>query len=328
MSRFETVLRTQPFGAEQIVARIPAHWALRRTPMQWLIAMGARVVDEVLARHALVPASGALILIPPEPFRVPSLSDPGHPMASLASRVAERVGADFQRVTQTQGGGAAALAEALDLARQLLGEPSLTYVLVAATDTYVLEADYERLERAGRLGTSRQAQGLTPGEGAACVLLTLPTLEGPHTPGASTAEPTALLTGWAAAHEQDSATSDRYSQGKARVEALRCATQHAGVLEPSLGWILSNDNGERYAAWEATLAHARFFRTRRARLCTVLPAMSVGETGSAGALLALLACAHRFIHAAGQAESAVVELGSEAGGRSACVVVPRKERSP
>ena len=106
--------------------------------------------------------------------------------------------------------------------------------------------------------------------------------------------------------------------------ALREAARRARTEEPDFAWTLSNGNGERYAAWEATLAHARYYRTRRERLVCVQPAMSVGETGAAAAPLALLACAHRFVHLGRDTTRAMLELASEGGGRAACVVAPRE----
>lgn len=332
MARFEQVLRTTPFGAEQAVARIPAHWQLRRTPVDWLVNLAARAVQEVLVRHALAAARTALVMLPPEPFRHVAFDDaslPADAIGTLAPRVEAKVGVAFARTLQSPDGGAAAVAAGLDIAHHLLDSRQADLVLLAAADCYVLEPEFTRLDRAGRLRTARTAQGLTPGEGAACLLLAA---GGPGVPAAAAAsgsrEPAAVLLGWGHAHEARSATSDGYSRGSASLDAMRQAAGRAGATEPEFGWTVSNDNGERYAAWESTLARARYFRTRRGRLQTVLPAMSVGETGAASGPLALLACAHRFAHGGRGTRRAMVELASEAGGRTACVVAPLDGGAP
>lgn len=332
MARFEQVLRTTPFGAEQAVARIPAHWQLRRTPVDWLVNLAARAVQEVITRHAIDTGRTALVMLPPEPFRHAAFDDadlPADALGTLVSRVEAKVGMTFLHTQQSPDGGAAAIATGLDLAHQLLHSRQADLVLLAAADCYVLEHEFTRLDGAGRLRTARTAQGLTPGEGAACLLLAP---GGPAAPAAAaentSREPGAVLLGWGHAHEARSATSDGHSRGTACVEAMRLAARRADTKEPEFGWTVSNDNGERYASWESTLARARYFRTRRAHLQTVLPAMSVGETGAASGPLALLACAHRFAHGGRGTHRAMVELASEAGGRAACVVAPLDGGAP
>lgn len=326
MARFENVLRKEPFGASQPVARIPAHWSLRRTPIDWLVNLAARAVREVIDRHVLDPAATALLLIPPESFRSEAFDDedlPASALGALASRVAAKLGLPFAVTAQTPDGGAAALVTGLDHALRLLNAREVTHVLLAAADCYVLDSEFRRLDGARRLRTPRTAQGLTPGEGAACALLAVPGTPRRASPSLQAyTEPTALLLGWAGAQESHCATSNDYSQGRALVDAMRTAAQHAHTDEAALGWTLSNANGERYAAWEATLAHARWYRSRRERLVTVQPAMSVGEAGAASGPLALLAAAHRFTNLGRGTTRAMVELASEAGGRAACVVAP------
>jgi 3-oxoacyl-[acyl-carrier-protein] synthase-1 len=132
--------------------------------------------------------------------------------------------------------------------------------------------------------------------------------------------PVAAILGWGAGIELQSALSPYYSQGRGRLAALQTATTMAAVTERAVDWVVSNDNGERYAAWESMLARGRFYRSQRDRLPTTYPAMSVGETGAAGGTLALIAAAHGFVRGYAPGTTAMIELASEDGARTACVV--------
>jgi 3-oxoacyl-[acyl-carrier-protein] synthase-1 len=197
-------------------------------------------------------------------------------------------------------------------AAALLAGDGIEHVLVGGADSYVIDREYDRLDAAGRLRTEGTAQGLTPGEGAVFVLLAR------ERPGAAATSLEILGTG--DAQEAQSATSSGYSQGRALVAALRAAASAAGLAEASIDWVVSNGNGERYASWEALLARARYYRTRRERLIVHYPALSVGEIGAASGALALLMSAHGFARGYRAGSIAMIELASEGAGRAACVV--------
>ncbi|MET0210013.1 MAG: hypothetical protein ABW220_13295 [Burkholderiaceae bacterium] len=336
---FQLILRSSPFGAEQAVARVPTHWGLRKTPADWLIHMAARAVREVLDRRALDAASVTLLMIPPEPFRQALFDGIGpdeagrHWTARFADHVASRLALRFRRVITLDEGGAGAMAAALTRAQAELQDPD-TFVLLASADGYVMEPEFDRLDRAQRLRTAGRPQGLTPGEGAACVLLSASSAIVPESrrPAGDpwlrvpSMRPLRLL-GWAGRREKHSALTDAQSQGAALLEAMREAAGQSGTAEPAFGWVVSNSNGERYMALEDALAHSRYFRTRRERLHIELPAASVGEIGAAGGPLALLAAAHRLKHAGVSARRVMAALSAEDGQRSACVLAPLEQTS-
>jgi 3-oxoacyl-[acyl-carrier-protein] synthase I len=204
------------------------------------------------------------------------------------------------------------MAAALGIAARCLDAGKATHVILGGVDTYVLEGEYVRLDTAGRLRTEGTAQGLTPGEAAAFVLLSNQPV--------TDAKTSAAILGWGEGAEPHSATSESYSQGRGMVAALRAAVSRSGTEEAAIEWVISNGNGERYASWESLLARARFYRTHRERLLTTYPAMSVGETGSASGTLALLAAAHAFSRGYCPGRTAMIEVSSEGDGRTACVV--------
>jgi 3-oxoacyl-[acyl-carrier-protein] synthase-1 len=311
MSRFEEVLRLSPFGQPQMVARVPAHWSLRRTPAEWLVNLAARAVREVVERHRVNPQDAALILIPPEAFRQATFLDMGA-IRTLAESVSAKVGRRFDSVWQVSEGGAASMVSALGLAARRLSEGKVMHVILGGVDTYVLDAEYTRLDAAGRLRSEGTPQGLTPGEAAVFLLLSREAAARPET--------SAAILGWGEAAETLSVTSEHYSQGRGMVAALRTAASRSATEEAAVDWVISNANGERYASWESVLARARFYRTRREKLETTYPAMSVGEIGSASGTLAFLVAAHGFSRGYAPGRTAMIELSSEGGGRAACMV--------
>ncbi|SAL02953.1 3-oxoacyl-(acyl carrier protein) synthase [Caballeronia arationis] len=107
---------------------------------------------------------------------------------------------------------------------------------------------------------------------------------------------------------------------------MRAAASAAGLAEAAIDWVVSNGNGERYASWEALLARARYYRTRRERLIVHYPALSVGEIGAASGPLALLMSAHGFARGYRAGSIAMIELASEGAGRAACVVRAARRR--
>jgi 3-oxoacyl-[acyl-carrier-protein] synthase-1 len=313
VSRFEEVLRTAPFGKPQIVARIPAHWSLRQTSSGWLISLATRAVKEVIARHRLDPRATALIVMPPEVFRQPAFDDP-ESLGTLAESIAAKLGVRFESLWQVPEGGAASLAAALRRAVLCFETGTAKHVILGGVDSYVLDAEYTRLDTAGRLRTEGTAQGLTPGEAAAFLLLSR---------DAQTEARLAIL-GWGDAEEPVTALSDRYSQGRGLLDALRATAAQSGVEEAAIDWVISNGNGERYASWESLLARTRFYRTRREVLPTTYPAMFIGETGSASAALALLVARHAFERGYSPGHIAMIQISSEGDRRAACLVVGAK----
>jgi 3-oxoacyl-[acyl-carrier-protein] synthase-1 len=317
VSRYEEVVRNSPFGQPQAVARIPAHWKLRSTDVEWLVNMAVRAITEVVQRLAVTPDRTALIVIPPEAFRRPAFED-GDGIDALSDRISRKLPFEFHSVTQLIG-GAASTVLALDLAARMLQAKEVSRVVVGGVDSYVLENEYTRLEAAGRLRTEGKAQGLTPGEAAVFLLLSSQLPEQP--------EPSVAVVSWAHASERLCATSDGYSQGHGMLAALKATVDRAKVHEGAVDSVISNSNGERYSSWESVLAHARFYRMRREILVTTYPAMSVGETGSASGPLGLMIAAHGFTRRCRPGNTAMVELASEGEGRAACLVAS-SQRAP
>lgn len=310
LSAFEEYIRSDPFGAVQIVARIPAHWRLRRTEGEWLVNMAARALGEALASGDVAAEETVVLLAPPESFR-------GHPgYADVAperflTAVLAAAGVRVHPASRAVDGGPAATVGLLAHAQAALGQGA-GQVLLGGVDSLVNATDLARLDKAGRLKGDDNAQGLVPGEGAVFVRL-----RAVREPAAAAA---ALGVG-SAAEAETVIASERYSQGIALRAALVEAVAAPAPPEPAIDFVVSNGNGERYSAWEAMIARPRFYRTRREHLPTAYPAMTVGEVGAAGGALALVVAADAFAQGYAPGRTAMIEAASEAGLRSAVVVV-------
>jgi 3-oxoacyl-[acyl-carrier-protein] synthase-1 len=306
LSGFEEYVRPEPFGAIQLVARIPAQWRLRRTEGEWLVNMAARAIVE--AQGGADPRDTLLLLMPPESFRGhPAYED--IPPSRFLAAVISATGLGFHRASRALDGGPAAAIGILDHALAIMAREGVAEVLLGGVDSLINKADLERLDRANRLKGDRNAQGLVPGEAAVFVRLS-------PAPGTPTA---VLATG--VAQEPDTVASERYSQGRALLQALRAAADGPGPSEPDIDFVVSNGNGERYGGWEAMIARPRFYRTRRETLPTAYPAMTFGEVGTAGAALALMVAADSFAEGYAPGGVAMCEIASEGGLRAAAVVV-------
>ena len=67
------------------------------------------------------------------------------------------------------------------------------------------------------------------------------------------------------------------------------------------------------AAWEQLIARPRFYRTRRERLPTAYPAMTIGDVGAAGGALALMLAADSFLNDYAPGPTVACEVASENG---------------
>ncbi|TPL88529.1 beta-ketoacyl synthase N-terminal-like domain-containing protein [Mesorhizobium sp. B2-3-12] len=311
LSAFQRRTLAEPFGEDQTVSRIPSHYSLRLTENAWLTSMAARAVGEALQKGAAAASASALLLVTPEKFREhPAFWEV--PASGFLAGLERSLGKSFHPTSRIVDGGAAACLGLLDHAGQLLASPGVEQVLLGGVDSLVNDKDIARLTAAGRLKSEDNAQGLVPGEGAAVICLR-------RTPGRDLAAQCAIH-GAGAALEENSVLSENYSQGRALVAACRAAMEGKGPTEADIAFIVSNDNGERYSAWEGLIGRPRFYRTRREMLPMAYPAMTVGDIGAAAGALTLLIAADSFAKAYAPGRVAMCEATSEAGMRAAALV--------
>lgn len=319
LSAYEEYLLAEPMGASQIVSRIPTHWSLRSTEWEWLVNMAARAITDALGSTAANSRATVLVLVLPERFRDHAAFEEIDPSGFL-NAVIRACGSPFHEASRAIDGGAAASIGVLDQLSETLARPDVERILLGGVDSLVNDKDIARLGAAGRLKGSDNAQGLVPGEAAAFVCLqSRPDRQRPSV---------TAINGAGFAQEADGVLTERYSQGKALLDALRGALNGPdnGPREPDIVFVVSNGNGERYSGWEANIARSRFYRTRREILPIAYPAMTVGDVGAAGGALALLVAADSFAVGYAPGPVAMCEIASEAGLRAAALVSRVKVR--
>ncbi|RRH97423.1 hypothetical protein EH240_20905 [Mesorhizobium tamadayense] len=317
LSAYEEITLSEPFGALQVVARIPAHRRLRRTQGGWLVNMASRAMAEALETGDIAPEVTAILLTPPEGFRNHPAYQDIAPHDFLAA-VIRASGHRFHAASRAIDGGAAASIGLLERAVDMMEQQGVEQVLLGGVDSLVNDSDLARLGAARRLKAPDNAQGLVPGEAAAFVRLTLQPEE--------KATVFAAIHGIGTAQEKDTVLSSRYSQGRAMLGALRDAVTGSGPSEPDIDFVVSNGNGERYQGWEMLITRPRFYRTRRDMMATAYPAMTIGDIGAAGGALVLMLAADSFLKDYAPGSTAICEVASESGLRAAAVMARMTRR--
>jgi len=312
ISSFGPFALSEPAGAVQVAAMVPAHWKLKRSDGEWLQNMAARAIGEAMEVSSVPAEATALLVVPPESFR----RHPAYRMVpphDILAALIRASGFAFHCASRAIDGGAAAAIGLLGHADELLRDATVTQVLLGGVDSLVNQVDMARLARVGRLKSDDNAQGVLPGEGAVFVRLTRHAdVEG---------QTAAAIRSYGTAQEEDSVLTENYSQGRAQLAAFRDAVNdEQGLREADISFIASNANGERYLAWEQLIARPRFFRTRRKIFPTAYPSMTVGDMGSAGGPMTLLLAADSLCSGYAPGPVAMCEISSEGGLRAAAIV--------
>ncbi len=295
-------------------AVVPASRALKRLPEAWLVNLAARVIGEALPDRSRAVDPVLLLVVPDTLRRHPGLREGAG--AHLIERIGEQTQIRFDMRSRTVEGGAAEGLAALPVVRDLLLKEGVRQCVIAGVDSLVNRDDLSRLRAASRLHGADQPQGVVPGEGAACIALTIDAGIGAH------ARAQVLGAGAALEGESETAIGPRYSVGIALQSALEDTVRDAGCDEASVDFRVSDMNGERYRAWESTICAARFYRTRRERLAVWYPAMSVGEIGAAAGVLGIAIAARALERGYAPGPLAMCEASSDGPLRAACVVAP------
>lgn len=200
---------------------------------------------------------------------------------------------DFQRLTGLGVGAAdfvcvvggdTSVLDAVHHAAARLASGAWSACLLVAADSLLEPGTLQWLAAHRRLKCEANPLGLRPGEAGVCLLLE--PVGGPSVTGG---EPLATVEGVALAVEEHTqragATSTGLGLGSA-VAQLGEATGRTG----SMGWVISDMNGELYGGNELGHAHIRARRSDPSfgTAGSVYPAASFGDTGVASGALALV----------------------------------------
>jgi 3-oxoacyl-[acyl-carrier-protein] synthase I len=318
LSAFEEEFLVEPFATTQLMARVPTHYHLRRTQGAWLLNLAARSLAEALQGSKATPEESAVLISTPEGFRKhPAFDDIA--LADFLPALRRQLGVNFHPASRVIDGGAAANVGLLARAADILESQGARQILLGGVDSFLNDKDLARLRDAQRLAGEQNAQGLIPGEAAAFVRLTVaPEIDGAVVPA---------IRGLGVAQEQDNVLSERTSQGRAMLAALRSASSSPAPGEPDISFVVSNSNGERFSGLEQLIARSRFYQTRREMLATCYPAMTVGDVGAASGALALLVASDSLAKDYAPGPVAMCEVASENGMRAAATVLGMRRAS-
>ena len=276
-----------------------------------LVALGAPALREAAARLDGDPVP--LVVAAPDllAHRGGGAGDPALASAELLAALAAESGApvDMDRSAVVHA-GEVGFALALALALELLEDPSTPAVLVGGVDSYYDEPRITALDRAARLCTLEQQEGMTPSEGAAFLLI------GREGQGAPLGRVRFVASAPAGASASASASTKDAPVDAAIVGLIEAASRAAGPPP----WVLTDVNGEprRKEAWaavEARIQGALAEPVRHDRW-----AEELGDLGAAaGAALAALACVFWSARCA-PAPAALIALHADGGERAALVL--------
>lgn len=317
-----------PTEEPRLGARISAAPGLRRSPDEWLLNLACRALGECIDQPKFAAERAALFLLVPEAHRAHELA--AREDAELLAAVHERLGLEFHPRSRVLREGAGALVAGLGHARELLAERAVDRVLIGGADSLLRVADLERFEAVGRLYRPDRPQGLIPGEAAGFVMLGR-RAQPPRTRGkggkARKRRPRIGLAGLGLGYERETVIEGGSSVGDGLVAGFENAIAEAGFPEAEIQFVASNYNGERYAAWESSHAHARCYRSRRERLPQLQPVVSTGEAGVAGGVVALIAAIMAirggWAPGEGPGKVAAIEASSEGEARGVAIIRAR-----
>lgn len=303
LSNFRPVIWRLPTEEPGLGAKIPAGAPLRTSAHVWLANLAVRAIRECMSGREPSSSDTALLWCLPE--------SPQRESPSLRAGLEARLHMQFSPHSREFAGGSASLVEALTEARALLSAGVISRAIVGGVDSMIGYAELQRLQARRRIHGGGQPHGLLPAEGACCVSIVNAIDE---------RAALARIVGLGLASEQDTLSGAKLSVGDALRSAFEQASSDAGVPEANIGFVCSNNNGERFAHWETNHARMRFFRTRREELPIWMPAQRAGDLGSASGALALMFATMELATGRAFASRGMIELASEGSLRSACVI--------
>ena len=205
--------------------------------------------------------------------------------------------------------GRVSVAVALAQARKLIAEGDCPLALIAAADSLLTWPTLSVYERDDRLLTTRNSNGLMPGEGAGALLV-----------GQPTGKAELQCKGVGFALEKAHVDSGEPLRADGLSAAIKNALSDAGCALHDLDYRITDLSGEQYYFKEAALALSRVLLQRKAEFDLWHPAESIGEAGAAAgiAVLAVASAAGSKAYAPGP--GILAHLANDTGQRAAVVL--------
>ena len=219
------------------------------------------------------------------------------------------LGAEFAAQSAIVPHGRAAIGRALAHAGDLLANPGVERVVVAATDSFLTAETLREYDRRGRLLTPKNSNGFIPGEGAAALLVE------PSAAGAQL-----RCNGIGFATEPAHIESEEPLRAEGLVRAVRNALGDAGCAMGDLDFRITDISGEHYYFKEATHALSRLLKVRKEQFDIWHPAQCIGETGAVigvASIVVLHAACHKSYV---PGPNILLHAGNDSGERTAVVL--------
>lgn len=268
-----------------------------------------------LARYALLDLLGERMaeLLP----RVPLLLATSEPSATspqgaeaLRRELAESLGARLAPQGQVIVGGPTAGLRALAAARALLQLQRAEACIVLAADSLIEARSLHALSRQRRLLTERNADGSTPGEAAACVLL-----QGPRHGSRGT------LLGLGSGREPSTLDNNVPLRAEGLVRAASAALAEAGLSLHDMDLRVCDATGESFYFKEQALLPARLLRQRKPEFPLWLTSAELGHVGAAAGLCGVVLTLAAFARGRTPGPRAIVFSAADDGERMAAVLM-------
>jgi 3-oxoacyl-[acyl-carrier-protein] synthase-1 len=203
---------------------------------------------------------------------------PGARLDGLVSDLRSPNGAPyFYGRTAHIAAGAAGVVHALEQARTMFCEDALQACLIVGVDSLINARTISWLDRMRRLKTSRQSDGLIPGE-AGCIILV--SQKPPQEAGLA-------VLGLGFGKEPATITNEEPFRADGMTTALRNALAEAKLNLHEVDFRLSDVGGESYAFEELVLAQTRLMRQVRPEQPLWHPADCIGDCGAAAGFVQL-----------------------------------------
>jgi 3-oxoacyl-[acyl-carrier-protein] synthase I len=226
----------------------------------------------------------------------------------IPAAIAAELGCALAPQSAVVARGRVGVGYALNHARQLIYEAGVPAVVIAATDSLLTGPTLSGYVRARRLLTAENSNGFIPGEAAAAVLV-----------GAGDGGQV-VCNGIGMAVEPAPIGSESPLRADGLVAAIRAALTEAGYQMHDMDLRVADISGEQYYFKEATLAVARLLRARKAQFDLWHPAQSVGETGAAAGLIALVVADTALRKSYAPGSKILTHISADNGDRVAAVL--------
>jgi 3-oxoacyl-[acyl-carrier-protein] synthase-1 len=292
-------------GREIVISHLRDILDLKSTPTQrWLFFLAYALQEVVEQVGADAFSRSPLLLALP-----PSVADTPYSSNFLARELSARlnVAIDSHRVrifTEGSYGGYAALAAGCELIRRR----KVTECVVAGADSMMCARTLLRLYQQQRLLTEDNSDGITPGEAAACVLLS------------SHKQALAVIRGLGFGKELSSLGNDVPLRADGIAAATRTALDEAKLGLDEIAFRFSDAAGESFYFKEQALLVSRMLRERKQEFPLWLCAESLGDTGAAAGLCGVAWTIASWTRHYAPGPRAIGFAGNEQGARAAVII--------